>query len=159
MDCFHDFCLACDKESHGPYCSQSCRMADLERASPSTLPSPSLASSSTQQLWTSPSSTSTSAYALQPAYDFSDPSTTTTTTTSGSQSANADMRPHTSYFMRYPAEQEAAQRSLTPSSSRSSLSSTSSNAAGAGGLSQQSRQELNGYFNSFKAPKRRPSLK
>ena len=34
MDCFQDFCLACDKQcTEGSYCSQACRLAELERAS------------------------------------------------------------------------------------------------------------------------------
>nr|POF16354.1 hypothetical protein CFP56_23872 [Quercus suber] len=43
MDCFNDFCIACDKESHngGAYCSQTCRLADLERASAADAASPS----------------------------------------------------------------------------------------------------------------------
>ncbi|KAF2720781.1 hypothetical protein K431DRAFT_304032 [Polychaeton citri CBS 116435] len=39
MDCFQDFCLACDSAcSEGPYCSQACRLADIERSSGSTTP-------------------------------------------------------------------------------------------------------------------------
>ncbi|KAI9886880.1 MAG: hypothetical protein M1823_001316 [Watsoniomyces obsoletus] len=34
-----DFCLACDRQTTGGvYCSQACRLADLERASPSVSP-------------------------------------------------------------------------------------------------------------------------
>jgi len=34
MDCFQDFCLACDKQcTEGSYCSQACRLAELEKAS------------------------------------------------------------------------------------------------------------------------------
>ncbi|KAI4729222.1 hypothetical protein E4T49_03073 [Aureobasidium sp. EXF-10728] len=41
MDCFLDFCLACDKQtSEGLYCSQACRLADLEKAGSSTPSSP-----------------------------------------------------------------------------------------------------------------------
>lgn len=41
MDCFQDFCLVCDKQCDGAvYCSQSCRLADLENANRSALPSP-----------------------------------------------------------------------------------------------------------------------
>ncbi|TKA83465.1 hypothetical protein B0A55_00558 [Friedmanniomyces simplex] len=163
MDCFHDFCLACDKESNGPYCSQACRMADLERASPAALPSSTSPSQAvTARLsWSSLSPTAGSAYVLQPAYDFTDKT--------GSQSVGLEHRPQTSYFMRYPTEQasdEASpQRSLTPSSSRSSLSSTASNGtptSTGGGTSQQSRLELHDYFSSFvkaKAPQRRSSMK
>lgn len=34
MDVFNEFCLECDRQTiSGPYCSQACRLADLERAS------------------------------------------------------------------------------------------------------------------------------
>ncbi|KAF2864124.1 hypothetical protein K470DRAFT_254458 [Piedraia hortae CBS 480.64] len=39
MECFHDFCLACDKESSGPYCSQACRLADQDKGSAPSSPS------------------------------------------------------------------------------------------------------------------------
>ncbi|KAK0807602.1 hypothetical protein LTR02_005181 [Friedmanniomyces endolithicus] len=160
MDCFHDFCLACDKESNGPYCSQACRMADLERASPPALPSSPTQAAPSRLSWSSLSPAPSSVYVLQPAYNFTDKTT--------SQSVGLDHRPQTSYFMRYPTEQasdEASlQRSLTPSTSRSSLSSTASNgtATSAGGISQQSRLELHDYFSSFvkpKTPNRRSTMK
>jgi hypothetical protein len=41
MDCFPDFCLSCDKQtSEGLYCSQACRLADVEKAGSSTPSSP-----------------------------------------------------------------------------------------------------------------------
>lgn len=161
MDCFQDFCLACDKQSSGsgPYCSQACRLADLERANTSAPTSPTSPSSPSHSRlsWSSANSTSASAYVLQPAYDFHSPS--------------QQERPQTSYFMRSHAPQDteqptaSQQRSLTPSSSRTSLSSTTSNASttsAAGGLSEEARLALQGYFNSFrstKGAKRRPSLR
>lgn len=37
-----DFCLTCDKQIHeGPYCSQTCRSADLDRASALSTAAPS----------------------------------------------------------------------------------------------------------------------
>jgi len=169
MDCFHDFCLACDREStDGPYCSQTCRLADLERATPTTTTtltgSPTSPCAPTHPQWTSQSSAS---YVLAPAYNFQDRSPYETHPRDPS-------RPQSSYFMRSPAQKaydEAAaaatqQRPLTPSSSRSSLSSTSSSVAGASsyaaGMSAQAKVELRDYFSSFaqaKAANRRPSLR
>lgn len=151
MDCFQDFCLGCDKEStSGPYCSQSCRLADLERANHSVPSSPTSPCARTSQ----PSS---SGYVLAPAYDF-----TSKPISDGRSTRN-------SYFMWTPAHQtaqasEALNRVLTPSSSRSSLSSTASASSMAchGGLSEQAKRELQEYFNSFdqtRAAKRRTSLK
>ena len=153
MDCFHDFCLACDKESNGPYCSQSCRLADLERASPNVMSPASTTSptaSHSRLSWSSTTSTSPSAYVLSPAYDFTDKAG----------------RPQTSYFMRHDTvDSTPVERSLTPSSSRTSLSSTTSttSSTSATGLSEQSRQELSNYFSSFSRDKaaanRRKSLR
>jgi len=160
MDCFHDFCLACDKESNGAYCSQTCRMADLERASPAATTSSMMPSQVAQSRLSlsSLSTTSGSAYMLQPAYDFLD--------RNGSHSAGSQYQPQTSYFMRHPTEQPSreSERSLTPSTSRSSLSSTTSNASTtpSSGMSQQSQHELTGYFHSFsrsKGPQRRSTMK
>jgi len=162
MDCFHDFCLGCDRESaNGPYCSQSCRLADLERATtspPSSPTSPSLARSRS----TSQSTTSPAAYVLAPAYKFQERSPY-------DSHPREESRPQTSYFMQSPARNQyddtgAPQRCLTPSSSRTSLSSTSSvtSAASPGGISAQAKLELQNYFNSFeqaKAAKRRSSLR
>ncbi|KAK0793863.1 hypothetical protein LTR33_007176, partial [Friedmanniomyces endolithicus] len=75
MDCFHDFCLACDKESNGPYCSQACRMADLERASPPALPSSPTQAAPSRLSWSSLSPAPSSVYVLQPAYNFTDKTT------------------------------------------------------------------------------------
>jgi len=164
MDCFHDFCLACDKQSNGPYCSQTCRLADLERASNSTPTTPISPSAPTHSRlsWASTTSASSSAYVLSPAYNFTDKA--------GPQSPTHDYQPQTSYFMKSPAQascdqpESSSRRSITPSSSRSSLTSTTSDASSTanGGLSEQARQELQGYFSSFsqaKSAKRRPSLR
>ena len=139
MDYLHDFCLACDKESNGPYCSQACRLADRERASPTN------PSQQARLSWSSASSTSTAGYVLSPAYDF------------------ADKAGRNSYFMQQ-HDAASAGRALTPSSSRTSLSSTTSTAPihATSGLSEQSRQELDNYFSSFskaKASKRRQSTR
>jgi len=147
MDCFQDFCVACDKQSTGTYCSQACRLADLERgtASPPTSPH----SSQVRNSWPS-TTTAGSAYVLSPAVDFH----------------ASEQQIQTCYFMRYPSQQQSdethQQRSLTPSSSRSSLSSTTSVSTCTGGISQQARHELDGFFSSFsraKAAKRRSSLR
>lgn len=146
MDCFQDFCVACDKQSTGTYCSQACRLADLERGAASPL---GAHSSQMRRSWPS-STTAGSAYVLSPAVDFHAP----------------EQQTQSSYFMRYPTQQQSddttQQRSLTPSSSRSSLSSTTSMSNSTSGISQQARHELDGFFSSFshaKAAKRRSSLR
>ncbi|KAM0715394.1 hypothetical protein Q7P37_008892 [Cladosporium fusiforme] len=133
MDCFQDFCLACDKQCEGSYCSQSCRLADLEKA-PSGTVSP--LTSSHDQSWES----SQSSYVLGPAYNFTERDEKRLSTSSAS----------------------SAGRSLTPSSSRTSLSSTSSSSVPSNGISKQARAALQDYFSSFdqtRAAKRRSSLR
>lgn len=144
MDCFQDFCLFCDRESlDGPYCSQQCKLADLEKSSNSIPSSP-----------TSP----TSSYKLAPAYNFQ-PQRTPGHDAHAPTSQSS--RPRSNYFM-WTEQSNNDARQLTPSSSRTSLSSTSSNATTAGGYSANAKQQLHDYFSSFdqaRAAKRRSSLR
>lgn len=136
MDCFHDFCLACDREStSGPYCSQACRLADLEKASPPHSP--------TQPTLSSGHGTG-SAYVLSPAYNF--PSRTDN---SPEHPPSEAARPQSSTRDSI-SKIHQPQRSLTPSSSRSSLSSNMSTSNGTA-ISEQAKQELQEYFDSFSA--------
>ncbi|KAI7333460.1 hypothetical protein KC315_g4227 [Hortaea werneckii] len=172
MDC--DFCLACDKQSpNGAYCSQQCRLADLENASRPAPPSPRspLAPSNAARLsWSSQTSTqdSSSNYVLSPAFDFAAANKPGSTSP---RQIGRDYSTHDSYFMRTPTEQPQSQsfasqqRAITPCSSRTSLSSNVSNSgcvSSTSGISQKAKAELDGYFSSFsqaKAAKRRPSLR
>jgi hypothetical protein len=142
MECFNDFCLSCDRQiaENGVYCSQSCRLADLEKNS--TAQAPSQLSSSA-----SSSSSSNSGFYLPPAVNFS-----AYKGSSSSQAAPASpyhYYPTTSgsYFAPPTAPRPSAQRSLTPSSSRSSLASSTSQTQS--GISQQAATQLNSYMRSF----------
>ena len=139
MECFNDFCLSCDRQiaENGVYCSQSCRLADLERAG-STAQAPSQLSSSA-----SSSSSSNSGFYLAPAINFS-------AYKASSSSQQAPSSPYHYYPTangNYFAPPSQSQRSLTPSSSRSSLASTSSRTQS--GISQQAASQLNSYVRSF----------
>lgn len=143
MDCFHDFCLFCDRDSpDGPYCSQRCKLADLERANNSNPTSP-----------TSPTS-HRSSYKLEPAYNFQQ--------STSNYEATSSSRPRSSYFSWSQQDRAALdERQLTPSSSRTSLSSTTSTGSQAG-MSSHAKQQLQEYFSSFdqaKAAKRRSSTR
>lgn len=156
MDCFQDFCLFCDRESpDGAYCSQQCKLADLERGNNSSPTSPvSPTSTQAERNWDSP-------YKLAPAYTFQQQQRTPGYTSTTSQST----RPRSSYFMWNPSmEPSTCDRQLTPSSSRTSLSSASStsSAMASSGISSQAKQQLQDYFSSFdqaRAAKRRSSLR
>ena len=166
MDCFQDFCLYCDRQSHeGPYCSQQCKLADLETSSSSSPSSPSSSSApKPAQTWSSINHST--GYALPPAYSFP-PKTP-------SYAAPTPLKPRQSrmtHFMWTPSLPQQQQtstepipRTLTPSSSRSSLSSTTSSSSqtSPNGLSAQAKQDLHDYFSSFdqaRAAKRRSSLR
>jgi len=143
MECFNDFCLSCDRQiaENGVYCSQSCRLADLERAG-STAQAPSQLSSSA-----SSSSSSNSGFYLAPAINFS--AYKAASTSHAAPSSPYHYYPTTSgnYFAPPSASKQSPQRSLTPSSSRSSLASSSSRSQS--GISQQAATQLNSYVRSF----------
>ncbi|KAK6006572.1 hypothetical protein QM012_006982 [Aureobasidium pullulans] len=123
MDCFLDFCLACDKQtSEGLYCSQACRLADLEKAGSSTPSSPFTPAmdSSSQSYFPSGSG----AFQLPEAFSFKPTSTSTF------------------------AESSSPRRALSPSSSRSSLSSSTGSQTG-NIISEQARTELQTYVSAF----------
>ena len=163
MDCFHDFCLACDRESTtGPYCSQACRLADLEKATSSSPNSPGLPSSSPHQhpqqqqqsSWASSGLGSGSGYFLPQAYKFPDPSAQQQPDTLHSRQSQPSQSPKRSPRRQDPVD---SQRSLTPSSSRTSLSSNHSTS---NSMSEQAKHELQEYFSAFhqtKSSKRRQS--
>jgi len=146
MECFNDFCLSCDRQiaENGVYCSQSCRLADLEKAG-------RIQAQTSSQLSTSASSSasSTNGFHLPPAVNFSAYKSPT--------SKGFDMGPSSpyyyhstangTYFAPPTAARPAMQRSLTPSSSRSSLASTASQSQS--GISPQAATQLNSYMRSF----------
>lgn len=136
-----DYCLACDRQTQGEtYCSQSCRLADLEASSTWSAPtSPTTCKSSTN-------TTQGAGFYLSPAIDFA---AYKASTTSLFPSANQLSSPPTSYFPSHTSSQVAATKTLTPSSSTSSLNSTQSTPSQASPLSEQARTQLLGYTNSF----------
>ncbi|KAM3420950.1 hypothetical protein BST61_g4182 [Cercospora zeina] len=100
MDCLQDFCLHCDRDSpDGPYCSQKCKLADLEQSNASSPPSPT---PHAERNWTqmphndaAPPSSSTRPrssyflYAQQPAERHLTPSSSRTSLTSTSSYSTA----------------------------------------------------------------------
>jgi hypothetical protein len=142
MEWSHDFCLSCDRQMEGgTYCSQACRLADLEKAG----------QQQSAQLSSSASSTSSSnnGFYLPPAVNFSQYKAPST-------SRGFDMAPPSPYhyytttngsYFAPPTAGQTSQRSLTPSSSRSSLSSNSSTSQS--GITVQAATQLNNYMRSF----------
>lgn len=161
MDCFQDCCLFCDRDSpDGPYCSQQCRMADMEKASLSNPGSP-----------TSPSSFRAdpkrdSRFQLSPAYNFHQEFRTPGY---DAPAAAESKRPRSSYFLwSTPSHQHertsSEERSLSPSSSRTSLSSTTSTSSitSRTGYLPQTKKELQDYYSLLdqaRASKRKSSTR
>lgn len=142
-----DYCLACEKQTEcETYCSQACRLADLEKSSNwSGSSSPSTAT------WASSTSHKGSGFYLSPAFNFAAHRTPQTTPDWPASSQSGS--PQTSYFSTATsATHNTPSRTLSPSSSRSSLNSTtttSSTSSKHNPLSEQARTELRGYTNSF----------
>ncbi|KAL2143911.1 hypothetical protein VTI28DRAFT_9899 [Corynascus sepedonium] len=138
FDWEHQFCLGCDKQTDGAtYCSESCRLADYEKTSPS---SPSSAPSSTagspasssfpiDWMLSRPTTTSSTKFYLSPAYDFALAQPVTRRGSTQSQT-------------------------LSPSASHASLCSMRSNSSAgldAAQLSEKAARELRAYARSFES--------
>ncbi|EMF08506.1 uncharacterized protein SEPMUDRAFT_152152 [Sphaerulina musiva SO2202] len=136
MDCFQDFCLHCDRDSpDGPYCSQHCKLADLERSNPS---SPTSTASQSGRFWTQSASLSSS----RPQSSY----------LAWSQSDKQMMD----------ARQLTPSSSRTSLSSASSRTTTTTTTTTSGSYSTEAKAQLNDYFSSFdqaKAAKRRSSTR
>lgn len=137
-----DYCLACDRQvtSGGAYCSQSCRLADLESSSHWSSPT-SPSTSATTASWASSGAHQGSGFYLAPAINFA--AYSLTNTSSSLTTSNANSKDQSSSIKARPI------RTLSPSSSRSSLSSTGSESAQIGPFSEQVYNELRAYANSF----------
>ncbi|KAI9811460.1 MAG: hypothetical protein M1827_005443 [Pycnora praestabilis] len=151
-----DFCLACDRQtSGGAYCSQSCRLADIEGGPESVSPMTPCSPQSFNVPPTSPSSR----FYLPPPFNFaaykssSNPANPLNTAREAPRVSS-----QFSYFSTALPKSKSTSPSnavssaghgLTPSSSQSSLSSIQSNSSQEGYLSTQARNELRGYASSF----------
>lgn len=157
LDWSPDFCLSCDRQSvnGGAYCSQSCRLADLERASGGSSAASSPKTSPTS--WTTPTPQGNGFY-LPPALNFS--------AMSGRQASSASSSPRGSIssssstvYQQQPARsgctsasysQNGQTSTLYSSPSRTSLSSMQSTSQqDSGYLSDKARNELRDYASSF----------
>ena len=145
----NDFCLACDQQTYGTaYCSQVCRLADLEISSPTTQShSPSL-----QNLSSFPSYVS----GQSPTYIHN----VTTQENRGLKSNDLNRlsrsqptAPH-SLFGEIVSDSQSqsyhqGEDGLSPSSSQTSLSSIRSSSSSQIRLSEKTRNELKSYTQSF----------
>ncbi|MCJ1361684.1 hypothetical protein MMC16_000784 [Acarospora aff. strigata] len=157
MDWSPDFCLACDRQSSsGAYCSQACRLADIEKAGsePVSPTSPRPPAS-----WASSCLGTGSGFFLPPAVNFaaykppsmasSSSATFRTPSTSATQPSYFSGQVPRSQTTPTSSIDSPSKRALTPSSSRTSLSSIQTTSTQEGQLSDQARSELRGYASSF----------
>ncbi|KAH6640730.1 hypothetical protein F5144DRAFT_482477 [Chaetomium tenue] len=132
FDWEHQFCLGCDKQTDGAtYCSESCRLADYEKTSPSTpssaASSPALSGPPPDWALSRPTTTSNTKFYLSPAYDFG---------------------------LAQPSTRRGSTQTLSPSASHTSLCSMRSNSSAgldAAQLSEKAARELRAYARSFES--------
>jgi len=156
MDWSPDFCLACDRQSStGAYCSQACRLADIEKAGSEPV---SPTSSAPPASWASSCLGTGSGFYLPPAVDFAAYKSSSMAASPATFRSHGTPAAQHCYFSHpVPRSQSTStssletpsKRALTPSSSRSSLSSIRSTSTQEGQLSDQARNELRGYASSF----------
>ncbi|MCJ1412370.1 hypothetical protein MMC19_006464 [Ptychographa xylographoides] len=141
-----DYCLACDRQTAGEaYCSQVCRLADLESSAAGSEPaSPTHCHPAP---WTVTSRSPVAGFFLPPAFNFA-------AYRSASAPLPATSRPRSTHTFSSPTSPThsrfaSSPRILTPSSSRSSLTSVQSVSSQGEFISRQARIELRDYTNSF----------
>lgn len=151
-----DYCLACDRQtSGGAYCSQSCRLADLETSSTwsgTVSPTTNIAATSSSSSSSSTDTQRGSGFYLSPAINFANyknisspsPAMSTTATAATTQPNTTPSNYFSTNFTNPPST-----KGLTPSSSISSLSSNSSSDSSQHQLSEHIHSELRAYTNSF----------
>ncbi|TGZ77625.1 hypothetical protein EX30DRAFT_387153 [Ascodesmis nigricans] len=146
MEWSHDFCLSCDRQivttDHGAYCSQACRLADVEQSCISSSPSPT-----TGATWTTkenPSTFQLPASLNFQSYTLRTPSSCSTSPTTRSPISSTYPCAGSSFpFGERPGQ-------LYSSPSRTSLSSIQSYAQPSDSyLSAQAQNELREYAGSF----------
>lgn len=148
MDCFGDFCLACDQQTNGtPFCSQACRLAELDHNLSSSEPvSPIYEREGISQR---SSGLTGKGFHLPPAIDFlSYRRDRSTNQPQLNQTAGSKTEPHRAKVASTPTIPSRSSK-LSPSSSQTSLSSLHTNQSSPGGISEQAWNELRDYASNF----------
>lgn len=147
-----DFCLACDQQTYGTaYCSQTCRLADLEISTPGfESTSPRSRHRRREGSYFGHANYSSSSQSTGPSMSVGHSKATRRTTKQGT----ADARDTTSQYLfgKIISESQspsAANGCVSPSSSGGSLSSLQSSSSVQGRLSPQTMNALKSYADSF----------
>lgn len=156
MDWSPDYCLSCDRQisqsGHGAYCSQSCRLADLERASCRSGSSSPQAGASSSPSWSGPNMGSGAGFYLPPPLNFSAISGRQTSSAASSPTTRSPLSstPPLQYSSSPYASNSTRSSGLYTSPSRTSLSSLQSiNTQEPAVLSDKVTKELRDYASSF----------
>ena len=150
-----DYCLACDRQTTGgAYCSEGCRLADVETSSCNSEP-PTPAALEDSTFWARSTNLDASPIRsglyLQPAFDFgayrsSDSLSGVRRTQPAYRTASFSPAFHT---QTPPNPLPTAAVVLSPSASQTSLQSVQSRSSWNSGLSAQAKDQLRTYTNSF----------
>ncbi|KAF3936452.1 hypothetical protein ABW19_dt0206462 [Dactylella cylindrospora] len=137
-----DYCLSCDREAPNgaAYCSQACRLADMERASCSSSPKTATSTSTVG---------APGGFYLPPALNFSSYTRSQEAAVGSPRSTSA--WPPAPPTQQNPRKGSATSANLHPSPSRTSLSSMPSQHSPfeQSYLSEKALRELNDYANAF----------
>lgn len=139
MDCFADYCLNCDRQTYGtPFCSQACRLAELDHSQEPTSPSYTNNGSGAQMTQRALKS----GFYLPPAFDFSMHRT--------SRMSPASQLNTLSTVNTRPSQPTSnGPSTLSPASSQTSLSSVKTAQSTYSKLSEQAENDLKEYSRSF----------
>jgi hypothetical protein len=147
---FLDFCFVCDRQTlGGAYCSQRCRLAELDISSAVSEPSSPTTIAPLDRPWNAHLPESGSGLNLGPPFDFASyrafGSSSRRRVDASTVTDLSDKSNPPSFSAVFPS----SRRTLTPSSSQTSLSSLQSVSASRSSLSGQVRSELQDYTGCF----------
>jgi hypothetical protein len=148
---FLDFCFVCDRQTGGgAYCSQKCRLAELDISCTGSEPSSPMTMHPPDHPWSNQAAESGSGLHLGPPIDFAGyRALGSSSRPQGKQSAANDHSLKSSNSSSFSTLFSSRRRTLTPSSSQTSLSSLQSVSTSRSSLSGQARSELEDYTGCF----------
>ena len=147
---FLDFCFVCDRQTLGEaYCSQACRLAELDISSAVSEPSSPTTIAPLDRAWNGHPPESGSGLHLGPQFDFASYRALGPSSRRQADPSIANDLSFKSNPSSFSAALRSSRRTLSPSSSQTSLSSLQSVSVSRSSLSGQARSELQDYTGCF----------
>jgi hypothetical protein len=147
---FLDFCFVCDRQTlGGAYCSQRCRLAELDISSVVSEPSSPTTTAPLDRPWNAHAPETGSGLQLGPPFDFASYRALGSSSRRQANPCAANDLSHKPNPSAFSTILPSSRRTLTPSSSQTSLSSLQSVSASRSSLSGQVRSELLDYTGCF----------